>query len=197
MEGIVWSRKKEKETLLAKNNQLTEEINSTKSKAIDDVKKKQAELQEQLDKAGLLREEEKKLKEGLAKEKEELLTKNGQLNEKLSKMKEKATNDLINATKKQEQLQEQLERAGSSLQGEQKWKSLFDQEQKEKEELLTKNEQLNKELATTKAQAINDSTNAKKKQDEYQEQLEKSEKEILSIKKMKNCLKKKKKQPMI
>jgi len=122
------------------------------------------------------------LKEGLAKEKEELLTKNGQLNEKLSKMKEKATNDLINATKKQEQLQEQLERAGSSLQGEQKWKSLFDQEQKEKEELLTKNEQLNKEIAATKAQSINDSTNAKKKQDECQEQLEKSETELLSIK---------------
>jgi len=115
MEGIVWSRKKEKETLLAKNNQLTEEINSTKSKAIDDVKKKQAELQEQLDKAGSLREEENKWKTLFGKEqksKEELLAKRDQLTEELASTRKKAAEDLMGIKKKQDELQEQLSQAG-------------------------------------------------------------------------------------
>jgi len=158
-----------------------EDLAATKSKAINDLeneKKEKNELQEQINKAGpSLQQEEKKWKELFSQEKsvtEELLTKNNQLTEELLTTKKKGSDDLMIVIKEREELKQQLDKSVSGREEENKWKELFGQEKRDKEELLAKNDLLTKEVATTKAKAKEDLMNVQKKQAEIQEQLAKA-----------------------
>jgi len=107
------------------------------------------------------------------KERSETLTNQAKENkEELAATKAKAIEDLTNIKKEKDELKEQLDQAGSLRESENKWKELYAQEKKEKEELLVKSDQLGEELATTKAKAMDDVTNVKKERDELKERLD-------------------------